>query len=211
LLKAVQARSLHEQTLALKSARGSAAVASATMRDTVIFYQRFLARPAFLSSFLIPLSNALEAHPEITLRRIAWQAAEGGAPMLATIESTGKPPLSNPGGLARESGVRALTEPTAFGPRSPHQALVEAEVLRPGLDVRGAQAAAERLVAAIDALPNFDARLVRPPLDMSPTARLEARLDNAPGVVGFAFAIAISHTPFRAQEAHVANARKPGP
>jgi hypothetical protein len=158
-------------------------VGGSTMRDVVSFYNGSIRPFPVFGEFLVPLSGALQAHPQVRLSQIAW---------LATDDPKANPPLPPGGGgggraptpvksIAKGDGP-ALPPPAAEDPNPPFAggryevALLEATVRVQPNDYRGALAEVERLAADISRQGGYRAEVVDSPFDMRSSLMIQGRL-----------------------------------
>ena len=157
-------------------------VGGSTMRDVVAFYNGAIKPFPVFGDFLMPLSGALQAHPQVRLAQVAW---------LATDDPKANPPLGSATGTTRAgTPVKSLakSDSAAPPPAPPEEAnpafaggryevaLVEATVRVPQNDYRGALAEVERLAADISRQGGYQAEVVDSPLDMRSSLVIQGRL-----------------------------------
>src|SRR6185436_11467028 len=89
-------------------------VGGAAMRDTVAFYASFIERFPSPSAFLVPLSGVLEAHPNVRLTQLAWQATDDpkAVPAVAVGPPRTPPPVKA-SGKGAETALRPPADDTA--------------------------------------------------------------------------------------------------
>ena len=154
-------------------------VGGSTMRDVVTFYNGSIRSFPTLPQFVVPLSHALEAHPEVHLSQISWQATDEPKtmPKMTYTAPRNAPPVRT---LARaqETPGAAPPEDTANPPFAGGRyeiALVEGTVRVRENDFRGAVEEVEKLANDIGKLDGFHADVIESPLDVSPSLSLQGR------------------------------------
>ena len=156
-------------------------VGGATMRDAVTFYNSSIKPFPALPEFLRPLSTVLQAHGNVRIAQLAWQATdnEKAMPALATSGSRAAPPVKAvaKGGDAPQPNAPAggdEANPPFAGGRY-EIALIEGSIRVAGNDFRAAVTEVERLAADIAQMPGFRADVVESPLDVRPSVALQGR------------------------------------
>ena len=161
------------------------------MRETVDLYNRSLRDYPHPEAFLGPISGVLARHRGVRLTQIAWRtgddpnvtpafqpAASGETQLIRTTTPT-----------APSRGGPAAAPPAASAPLPAGKhavAIIEGAVPLDGIAYREVLARIDRLVANLAALPGYKAALVEAPLDITPRARLEARLGDRPAGLSLA-------------------------
>ena len=154
-------------------------VGGATMRDVVGFYNSSIRNFPSMPQFLVPLSQVLQAQPDVHLAQLAWQATDD--PKATPAMTPGTTRLA-PAVKAISKGEPAPTAPAAESTTNPpyaggryEVALIEASVRVGANDFRGALERVERLAEAIGRLPGYRAEIVESPLDVRSTLALQGR------------------------------------
>ena len=159
-------------------------VGGSTMRDTVSFYDSAIRAFPTLSDFVRPISAVLQAHPNIRLRQLAWQATDDpkALPALQVNTSAQTSPVKavphiegTPAPVA-SSKVEEANPPFASGRYE--VALLEATVRVGRDDFRAAVETVETLARQISAVRSFKAEIVESPLDVRSSYGLEGRYDQ---------------------------------
>jgi len=154
-------------------------VGGAAMHDAVAFYASFIERFPSPGGFLVPLSGVLEAHPNVRLAQIAWQATDDpkAVPAMAVGPPRTPPPVKA-SGKGAEAALRPPAEDIANAPFAVGRyevALVEATVRVPTQDFRSAIAEVDALASGIGAIKGFAADVVESPLDQRTSLVLQGR------------------------------------
>ena len=149
------------------------------MRDAVAFYASFIERFPSPSAFLVPLSGVLEAHPNVRLTQLAWQATDDpkAVPAMAVGPPRTPPPVKA-SGKGAETALRPPADDTAsaaFAGGRYEVALVEATVRVPTQDFRSAIAEVDALASGIGTIKGFAAEVVESPLDQRTSLALQGR------------------------------------
>jgi hypothetical protein len=180
-LVAQEMNALNREYEDITRALPSFGVGGSTMRDAVSFYNGSIRGFPMLVDFVVPLSQVLRAHPNVTLSQLAWQATDDPkvTPHIATTPSHETLPvtaivkvLTAPGGAA--APLESSTSPVFAGGRF-EVAVLEATVRVSTNDFRGAMAEVEKLAADIGRVEGFRAEVLESPLDTSPTSALQGR------------------------------------
>lgn len=165
----------------IASTTPSFGVGGATMRDAVTFYNGAIRDFPPVGAFLRDLSKVLEAHREVRVSQISWQASDNDKAM---------PPLAvgpRPAGTVRavrRGGNEAGAAPPPESQNPPFAggryevALLEATVRVAANDFRAAQAEAERLASDLATLPGVRAEVLEAPLDVRPTLEIQGKHDE---------------------------------
>jgi hypothetical protein len=202
--KLADSHRLEAETRAIRG-RISASVTSATMRDTVLFHQRYLARQPLPSDFLTPVATALGAQPQVRLWQVVWQPTDDAGRVLDL--SRGRDTLAPVSNASLDTARRTVGDDEADASRSARPAanprdlpldarqlevaLIQARVVTGALDVRAARDIAEAFAARISQAPGYRASVVQPPLDVSPRAPIEGRLEDVPLTHDYEFAVRV--------------------
>ena len=154
-------------------------VGGSTMRDAVTFYNYALRDFPTLASFVVPLSGALGAHPNVRLTQLSWQATDD---LKAVTRIPSSASRNAPSVTAIASGPAAAGAAPADTKANPpfaggryEVALVEATVKAAQNDFRGAMNEVESLVADIAGVEGFRAEVVESPLDTSPGLAIQGK------------------------------------
>jgi len=154
-------------------------VGGSTMRDVVTFYNGSIRSFPTLPQFLVPVSRVLEAHPEVRINQLAWQATDEPRSTLRMNYTAPRnaPPVKAVARTQEAAGGPAddQANPPFAGGRY-EVAMLEGNVRARANDFRGAVEEVERLANDIAKLDGFRADVVESPLDVSPTLALQARL-----------------------------------
>jgi len=172
-------------------------VGGATMRDVVAFYNSSIKGFPSMPQFLAPLSQVLQAQPDVRLSQLAWQATDDpkATPAIVPGASRVAPSVKaiSRGGEAAPTAVPAesTTNPPYAGGRY-EVALLEASVRVGGNDFRGALERVERLAEAIGKIPGFRAEVVESPLDVRSSLVIQGRHgEGEPAVIEPRFVLRI--------------------
>jgi hypothetical protein len=165
----------------IASATPSFGVGGATMRDAVTFYNSAIRSFPTVGEFVRDISQVLQAHGEVNLLQIAWQATDNEKAMPALGPNATRPPtpvkaIARAGEAAPTTVVEDPNPPFAGGRYE--VALLEATVRVAHNDFRAATAQAERLASDLSAIPGTRADVVEAPLDTRPTLALQGRQSN---------------------------------
>ncbi|HWH38753.1 MAG TPA: hypothetical protein VNU21_02890 [Usitatibacter sp.] len=156
-------------------------VGGSTMRDTVTFYDSAIRAFPTLSDFVRPISAVLQAHPNIRLRQLAWQATDDpkAIPALQPNASLQTPPVK---AVPHAEGSAAPAAPSKVEEANPpfatgryEVALLEATVRVGRDDFRVAVDTVETLARQISTVRSFSAEIVESPLDVRSSYGLEGR------------------------------------
>lgn len=177
-LVARQLQALNREYDEITRSLPSAGVGGSTMRDAVAFYNGSIRTFPSFPDFLVPISGALQAHPQVRLMQVAWVASEDAKamPLLPGKGIPGTPVKS----ISRADG--GAPPPVAEDPNPPFAggryevALVEGTVRVPQNDYRGALAEVERLAEDIGRIGGFRADVIESPLDMRPSLAIQGKL-----------------------------------
>ena len=157
-------------------------VGGSTMRDVVSFYNAAIKPFPVFGEFLVPLSGALQAHPQVRLAQIAWVATDDpktNPPLGSGLGSRAATPVKSLAKADTPATGPAMTAETANPPFAGGRyevALVEATVRVPQNDYRGALAEVERLAADISREGGYQAEVIDSPLDMRSSLMIQGRL-----------------------------------
>ena len=175
-----QLATLHKEADDIASATPSFGVGGATMRDAVTFYNGSIKAFPAVGTFVREVSQVLQAHGEVTLTQIAWQASDNEKAM--PVLTSAVRPQAPVKAVARTNEPAAPVQ--AEDPNPPFAggryeiALIEGTVRVAQNDFRAALAQAERLAADLAALPGTTADVVESPLDVRPTLGIQGRQSN---------------------------------
>jgi hypothetical protein len=179
---AQQVSSLDREYDEIMKSLPSFGVGGSTMRDAVAFYNGSIRNFPTLTSFLVPVSGTLRAHPTVRLTQIAWIATDDpkASPRL-TRSAPRDLPVKAVGGKAADASSASPAQPDdspnpTFAGGRYQVALVEGALRVPANDFRGAMVEVEKLAADIAALPGYRAEVLEGPLDVSPSHQLQGRL-----------------------------------
>lgn len=157
-------------------------VGGSTMRDVVSFYNGAIRPFPTFGDFLVPLSGALQAHPQVRVAQISWVATDDPKANLALPAGAGRQPAGTPVKSVARGDTNATPPPSPEEPNPPFAggryevALLEATVRVPLNDYRGALAEVERLAADISREGGYHAEVVDSPLDMRSSVVIQGRL-----------------------------------
>jgi hypothetical protein len=154
-------------------------VGGSTMRDAVAFYNGSIKGFPTINQFALSLSAALQAHPDVHLTQLTWQATDDlkTLPALAAIPAPLAPPVKSVG----KGAEPVAPPPAAEDPNAPFSngryevALVEATVRVASNDFRGALDKVEQLAADISKIDGFRAEVAESPLDVRSTLALQGK------------------------------------
>jgi hypothetical protein len=187
--------SINHEYEEINRALPSFGVGGSTMRDAVTFYNGSIRGFPMLADFLVPVSQAMRAHPNVRLSQLAWQATDDAKtlPRVPATASREAPPVK---AVARTAEI---APPAASDDASPpfaggrfEVAVIEATVRVPTHDFRGAMAEVEKLAADIGAERGFQAEILESPLDTSPVMALQGRhADHEPSFMEPRFTLRI--------------------
>jgi hypothetical protein len=178
-LAAQQMNALNREFDEITRALPSFGVGGSTMRDAVTFYNLSIRGFPTLTDFVVPLSAALGAHPNVRLSQLTWQATDDlkTVPKLPTSASRNAPSVTALAAGPQAGGGAAPDtrgNPPFAGGRY-EVALIEATVRVPQNDFRGAASEVEQLAADIGKVGGFRAEVLEPPLDTSPALGLQGK------------------------------------
>ena len=153
-------------------------VGGSTMRDAVTFYNGAIRPFPALADFMRPLSSVMQAHENVRLTQIAWQATDNEKttpPLLATAPRLPPPVKAMPRAGEGAPPPPATDDNPPFAGGRYEIALVEGTISVANNDFRAALEEVERLAADIARLPGFRADVLDSPLDTRPTQALQGR------------------------------------
>ncbi len=180
---AQQLGTLTREYEAITRSMPSFGVGGSTMRDAVNFYNFTIKSFPTVEGFIQPISRALEKHPDVRLRQLAWQASDDAKampPMQTTAGAEVAPVKALPRGAegGAQGGAPANAPEDANAPFSSGRyeiGLIEATVRVGRDDFRGALETVEKLASEIGYARGFTAEILESPLDVRPNLALEAR------------------------------------
>jgi hypothetical protein len=154
-------------------------VGGSTMRDAVSFYNGAIRTFPAMADFVRPLSSILQAHGNVRLAQLAWQATDNDK-AIPTMPSM--PPREPPPVKAIPSGgeIRAMPPPVddpnpPFAGARYEVALLEGTIRVPNNDFRRAVEEVQVLAAEIARMPGFRADVIDSPLDTRSNQALQGR------------------------------------
>jgi hypothetical protein len=178
-------------------------VAGETMRDSVALYNMLLKDSPSMLAFLVPVSRIVSAHPRVKLVQISWLASADGKATPVIKPSTSRVPPSVKSVAKQGDGNPGAPPQPAPGP-APGElaggrfqtATIEAMVAAFDGDYRAALAEVDRFVAALNAIPGYEATLTESPLDTKPGASISARFGGRSDGTGEGrFVVRVSNAP----------------
>jgi hypothetical protein len=156
-------------------------VGGSTMRDVVAFYNSSIRSFPSLPEFLVPISRVIQAHPEVQLAQLAWQAtddAKANPPMTIGAPRM-QPPVKS---VQKAEGSPPPAQVQADGNNPPYAggkfevALLEASVRVGSSDFRGAVERVQKLSEEIGRLPGYRCEVIESPLDTRTSLAIQGRL-----------------------------------
>jgi hypothetical protein len=157
-------------------------VGGATMRDVVAFYNASIRSFPSMPEFVVPISHALQGHPDIQLSQLAWQATDDPK---ATPTMTPGARTASPVTAVRKGDAPPPPPPPSDGNNPPYAggkfevALLEASVRVGANDYRGALDRVQKLSEAIAHLPGYRCEVVESPLDVSTSIAIQGKHSSA--------------------------------
>lgn len=162
----------------------SLGVGGSTMRDSVAFYNGSIRAFPALGDFVAPVSRVLAAHPGVRITQLSWVASDDAKAMPPIVTTTARqaPPVKS---LSRSNEPVPQTPPVdasnpVFAGGRYEIALLEATLLVPSNDFRGAIGEAQKLADALSRLPGTTADVVESPLDLRSSLQLQGRHEAEP-------------------------------
>lgn len=157
----------------------SLGVGGSTMRDSVAFYNSSIRPFPALAQFVAPLSRVLAEHPGVRITQLSWLATDDAKAMPPIVTTTARqaPPvksLSRSNEPVPQAAPVDASNPVFAGGRY-EIALLEATLLVPSNDFRGAIGEAQKLAEALSRLPGTTADVVESPLDLRSSLQLQGR------------------------------------
>jgi hypothetical protein len=155
-------------------------VGGSTMRDAVTFYNGSIKAFPSMPEFLAPISQVLQAQPDMRLLQLSWVATDDAKamPPLSSSSLRGAPPVRAVP-KAGESGRGAAPPDTQANPPFAggryEVALLEGTVRVANNDFRGALERVERLAEAIGRIPGYRAEVAESPLDVRTSLAIQGR------------------------------------
>ncbi len=177
---AQQLSALNREYDDISRALPSFGVGGSTMRDAVAFYNASIKGFPTVTDFAVALSAALQAHPEIRLTQLTWQATDDPKtlPAMAATQSPNSPSVK---AVPRAGETGTVPSSAPDDPNAPFAgghfevALVEATVRVANNDFRAALEQVERLAADLSGVDGFRAEVIDSPLDVRSTLALQGR------------------------------------
>jgi hypothetical protein len=160
-------------------------VGGSAMRDAVSFYNFSIRGFPSITDFAAALSRVLQAHPEMRLAQLTWQATDDPASVasLPATQGKGAPPVKavSKGDASGAPGASGGADRpnAAFSTGRFEVAHLEGAVRVPNNDFRGALDRVEKLAADIGALEGFKAEVVDSPLDLRSSLALQGRFTGS--------------------------------
>jgi hypothetical protein len=149
------------------------------------------------------VSRIVSAHPRVKLVQISWLASADGKATPVIKPSTSRVPPSVKSVAKQGDGNPGAPPQPAPGP-APGElaggrfqtATIEAMVAAFDGDYRAALAEVDRFVAALNAIPGYEATLTESPLDTKPGASISARFGGRSDGTGEGrFVVRVSNAP----------------